>query len=481
LTRIPICRALVFLAGLCLQLQAAPLTAQAADYETLVVAPAAEIRLESTEPEVQVEVAWDGGLLTPSPAVVRAPEDGDHWLVVASRDAAGNISPVRWIRLRVDGEPPIVELAIEPEPVDGDDGRRWVPADTRVSASARDALSPVVELGLDPGSGEAMLGVADATASLPPEGDLAVRAWASDSLGNRSQDLIAKVSVDPWPPTGSLDFSGPQAEVEGELVVNGEVIVTAALEDQGSGLATWTPRLDGEEVDESAWRAPWEPGEHRVDATAMDRVGNRAVLEEVTFTVDVEAPAISWSVRNAARRGCEERVYHVPPVAVVVEAADDRAGVERLEWRTGESEWTPAEGLVETDAPSLSLRATDRVGNVSLEEASWGLDTEAPEIAFVAPGGDLASGATVTLGVGESATLRASDDSCRVVSVRHRLLRRLWWREDRYVVQREPWIDSSGAILFDEDGAFLLEAEALDPFGKRTYAEWLIDVGEAAP
>jgi len=131
--------------------------------------PGDRIALQPAEPGAGVEAALDGGPLRPVDGMLEGPAEGDHWLAVASRDRAGNLSPVRWIRLRVDDQPPVVELLTEPLPVVVA-GKSWVPPGSRAVARAVDAQAGLASLGLQVGDQRQETSQGELVGELPQAG-----------------------------------------------------------------------------------------------------------------------------------------------------------------------------------------------------------------------------------------------------------------------------------------------------------------------
>lgn len=74
-----------------------------------------------------------------------------------------------------------------------------------------------------------------------------------------------------------------------------------ALDDSGPPRVVCS--LDGQEVDDAAWRGPWAPGRHTAGCQAYDAAGNRGELATFTFVYDVEAPTLIWGVEGEGARG----------------------------------------------------------------------------------------------------------------------------------------------------------------------------------
>ncbi len=250
--------------------------------ETLIVGPTETLSFRTPEAGAGLEAALDGGLLKPIGQTLTAPAAGDHWLAVAGRDGAGNLSPIRWIRLRVDSEPPRVDLWTEPMPVDRN--RRWMPPRAAVTASAEDDLAGIAGLFLAVGDEVREVRQRSVMVELPPEGEAAVRAWVVDRAGNRSAESTLDLTIDATPPSGEIRVGCSPAP--GTAVVATAVVATAVVApdcridvevvDRESGGVTWTPRIDGEDAPAGELGGPWVAGAHVVEVQARDAVGNEA-------------------------------------------------------------------------------------------------------------------------------------------------------------------------------------------------------------
>ncbi|HMB55257.1 MAG TPA: hypothetical protein VKU40_18205, partial [Thermoanaerobaculia bacterium] len=186
------------------------MAASAAEEETRYASPGGVLELAAEEGVV--EAAVDGGALVPVPGGLTVPaEEGSHWLALASRDAVGRTSEVRWVRLVVDGAPPAIELSTEPAAA-AVDGVLWTGSAARVVARASDEVSGVARLGLTCGGepvvesgGEATCSLADLAGSASAE--VAISAWAEDVAGNRAETTTAW-RLDAAPPRVALAIEG---------------------------------------------------------------------------------------------------------------------------------------------------------------------------------------------------------------------------------------------------------------------------------
>jgi len=439
-------------------------TAQPA--EDLIVGPGDRIALQPEEPGAEVEAAIDGGPLRPVDGMLEVPAEGDHWLAVASRDRVGNLSPVRWIRLRVDDQPPVVELLTEPLPVVVV-GKSWVPPGSRAVARAVDAQAGLASLRLQIGDQRQEASQAELVGELPPAGEVRLRAWASDRVDNSSAAVELEVTVDGVAPAAEIRLVGPAVEVDEGWIAGPEARLAATVSDAHSGVDRWTPRLGGEEVDPQRWQGPWPAGSYLADLEAVDRVGNRALVGGLPFRVDDAGPVIAWQVLDDGVEVGGEFFYR-GPVRVQVAATDDLAGVASLEWILPAGGAQPVRGLIVTDAEQMQLRAVDRVGNSSLIEVGWHIDTDGPELSIRDPEGQaVASGGRLEIRLDQQLKLDASDAGSGVAEVIY-----------RYGLVG-PRRSLPQQLEFRHPGRFWLRLTAVDRLGNISRGDWTVVVRRA--
>lgn len=441
--------------------------------ETLVVRAGEEIRLLPGE-ALQPLAALDGGLLRPVASTITAPsEGGEHWLAVASRDRLGRLSPIRWQRLQVDADAPRVSLTSRPEPVDVG-GTLWVPGATRVEARASDEVAGVERLQVifTDADGERSQSVDGERLEieLASQGEVTVRAQATDRVGWESEEARMNLSIDVEPPTGTLRFVGPQvagAGPGGEIVIAPDTRLVADLEDRHSGLAGWSAQTDGDEAAAESWSGPWAAGEHSVAARARDRVGNEGVIGPLPLVVDAAPPQIAWEIGNQGFPGVDGTTWYIAPVEIRASARDAPAGLDRLEASLDGATFTPWEGARALDGDRLVLRASDRLGQTVSEAIRWQVDRQPPVIVLRDPAGQtVASGTSFTLIEGQALRVEVRDDQSGLVRSVHRL-------------NDHPESAVPEVLRFLDRGLFSLRVRAVDQAGLETRSRWKLRVTRA--
>lgn len=242
----------------------------------VVARPGETLILEPPETGAGVEAALGGGLLRPLPGgTLTVPAElGDHWLATASRDAAGNLSEVRWLLLRValppDDRPPRARASLEGLKV-------RVNGDLVVSPRAR--LDLEMEDGESgPGGWRVLMDGAEVEEGAWrggwPPGPHTVEARAVDRAGNETSVPPLRFVVDDAPPRLTWEVvGGREVDCAAGAAGGGEVTVTARAEDALTAVE-WLAWSVGDRV----WRAVPQEGVRATGGPllllAQDKVGN---------------------------------------------------------------------------------------------------------------------------------------------------------------------------------------------------------------
>lgn len=426
-----------------------------------------------------MEASIDGGSLAPVTEPLTAPDTGDHWLAVASRDRAGLLSPIRWLRLRVDAMPPQVTLHTEPAPVEHD-GRRWIPAASSAIARGEDTLAGLKHLFLAVDEDVDRAAAGELRATLPSEGTVRLRGWAIDQVGNRASESLLELAIDAVPPTGTIRVEGPQVESDVGTVLAPNSRLIAEPRDDASGLATWTARIDGLDAPTGALAGPWSAGPHRVEIVAQDRVGNSATLDPFRFVVDGDGPEIRWRVVSEGAQNDAGETYYLPPVEITAEASDAPAGLADLQSSADEESFSPLAGPISSTTDHVFLSATDRVGNRRQVRAAWLIDLEAPALQLETSAGErIEPGGSLSVQQGEVIRVHAVDAGAGIESSSYTIDERAWrfWRRTWWPGDRLPLPE---ALTLSRPGRIVLVVESFDRLGHRATASWTIDVHRAS-
>ena len=135
----------------------------------------------------------------------------------------------------------------------------------------------------------------------------AVSSSGLDGYPSAAADFTILSAVeDTDPPEIRVGFTGPRLAPRSGLndrwIVGPGMEIEVEVEDGVSGVESWTPAINGEEVTPEALAGPWVRGEHTLSVVAEDRAGNRREVE-VPFTYDPDPPELSWGVEGGGKLG----------------------------------------------------------------------------------------------------------------------------------------------------------------------------------
>jgi hypothetical protein len=196
-----------------------------------------------------------------------------------------------------------------------------------------------------------------------------------DGVGNWSASGTFTVLVDTTPPTVSIGNApaDPSGSSEASISFSGD-------DGTGSGIAGYACQLDGgtfEPCSSPLEYSGLEDGEHTVTVRATDNVGNTSTPASHTWTVDSTLPAVSIDSAPPDLTSSTE--------ATVSFSASDSDGIASLECQFNEGAWEACSSPVSYTGLSdgehtVTVRATDNVGNSSSASHTWTVDTTPPTV-----------------------------------------------------------------------------------------------------
>ncbi|MEM7355684.1 MAG: LysM peptidoglycan-binding domain-containing protein [Acidobacteriota bacterium] len=192
----------------------------------------------------------------------------------------------------------------------------------------------------------------------------------------RGFEILSAVE-DRTPPGIRIAFTGPQrvAPRQGlneHWIVGPGMAIEVEVDDNSSGVESWTPSIDGEAIAPAALQGPWVDGEHTVGVAVTDRAGNRNEREK-SFVYDSEPPRMSWGREGAAASG---RSSNEPGEGLEGSGPVMRG---RREIRIGKHTWE-----IDSDLGQIRLRlvrgksiAFEGLGSLGYDEGLWILAEDA--------------------------------------------------------------------------------------------------------
>ncbi len=449
---------------------------------TLYARPGGQILLPVGGLGSAFEAALDGGYLQPVTAPMLAPESGDHWLALSERDAKGSLSPIRWFRLRIDGDPPRSELILDPPAARGDQGLLWVREGTRVSVRAHDSEVATGKLRLQSPSGGRQTD--SPRAVLKGAGPFELQAWAEDGAGNRSDASELRLHVDNAPPNIRVSFLDEITSGSVNPVVAPWTRLAILIDDEQSGIEHWViSSAEGEwrssEATGASERKPslgpvsmvlnkkgealgaqwatWLPGHHELEITAVDRTGHSAGAT-ISFDVEGTPPNIQWTILSDWAVAPTGHLVCRSPMVFRVKASDN-SGVRNLLWSTDSKEWKSASGPIRVRAPLL-VRAEDTVGNTTEMTLPCRPDEEAPKIVIQTPEFEHHGPAIpIELTVGQTLIIKTDPP-------------KPFLSKYQYSLDAAPLADAPPKLTFRKPGNHILRVIAQDLAGNRVDYQW---------
>lgn len=228
--------------------------------------------------------------------------EGPHLIRYYAVDKAENREPDKYFHYASDLSTPVVTVRSS-EPVIFRDGRNYISGRAVMHVSADDALSGTGKI-LYSLNGKDYIPYVSGIA-VPSEGGINLRVTAEDKVGNRTDAFsfvrnagdvektgAMAISVDSLSPSVRIVPGSPIAVLEGKNVSPRGAVFTVEGEDSGSGVSTLLVRVDGK-----GDFVPYEgvlvfntPGNHFIEARAVDRTGNESAVVTESFIVDPIPP-----------------------------------------------------------------------------------------------------------------------------------------------------------------------------------------------
>jgi hypothetical protein len=291
-----------------------------------------------------VEYRIDDGEWTPYTTALPIEEDGVQTVTARATDRAGNVAE-RSLEVRVDATAPVTVATLERS---GDS--------VEVTLVATDGGSGVDRIQWEgPGTfwGTYQAPFTRALTEAPQTIEFA----ATDVAGNEEERVSIELpALDP-------DTEAPVVTIEPDREPNragwydGPVGVSVTATDAASDVASIEVSIDG---------GDWIPytdaltitadGVSKIEARATDAAGNTAEPVRREVSIDTVRPTVAGAVDRAM---------------LTIDGADDRSGVERIEYSVKKNKkpstgWKEYTGPFHVDAKSvISMRVIDAAGNVS--------------------------------------------------------------------------------------------------------------------
>ncbi|HNX59988.1 MAG TPA: hypothetical protein PKK43_12885 [Spirochaetota bacterium] len=228
--------------------------------------------------------------------------EGPHLIRYYAVDKAENREPDKYFHYVADLSSPMVTVRSS-EPVISHEGKNYISGRAVIRISADDALSGTGTI-LYSLNGKDYIPYVSGIV-VPSESGMNLRVTAEDKVGNRADifSFVRKagdidktgamaINIDSSSPSVRIVPGSPVAVLEGKKVSPRGAMFTVEGEDSGSGISTFLVRVDGK-----GDFVPYEgalvfntPGNHFIEARAVDRTGNESAVVTESFIVDPIPP-----------------------------------------------------------------------------------------------------------------------------------------------------------------------------------------------
>lgn len=195
-----------------------------------------------------------------------------------------------------------------------------------------------------------------------------------DMLGNLEMAKKKEIFVDKTRPKITLAPHTRYAENMGKKYFSPGAEFRLEASDRDSGVREIRYSVDSQswEVFYADYLRIYKDGEHSVSAVSEDNVGNVSEQATLFFSIDSTPPEVHLSYFPVMK--FKGKDYCKLPVTFHVDAADYGAGVDNIQYKFQNTEWSLTDGdirITETDQDELmiAVRARDKVGNTSSVKA----------------------------------------------------------------------------------------------------------------
>ena len=266
-------------------------------------------------------------------------------------DNAGNTIETTVEVKNIDKDEPIISIS--------GNTAKWTNQDVILTGSAIDTKSGISELWY---SYDKINWFEGATAHI--SSNRTVYFKAVDNVGNTAISSIDVNNIDKEDPT--VDITG-----NAETWTRNNVTLTANAADDASDIAKIEYSFDG-----AAWvtsKTAVVSKNGTVKFRVTDKAGN--VIEESVdvIHIDTDGPTIDISGNPTE--------WTNDSVTIVATAADDKSGVEKIEYKINNSGWTTGRNVVVDKNATITFRVTDKVGNYTESTVSVSkIDKDAPAL-----------------------------------------------------------------------------------------------------
>jgi hypothetical protein len=312
-------------------------------------------------------------------------KQGDHTLTYYAMDLTGNREEERTFAFTIDKTPPVmVQEMVGKSFISG--GKEYASGKTQVKLTTFDNKAGVKEVFYSVNDA-AFVRYEKPFYPADVKGDLNLKAYALDNVGNRSEitgqgESLTIPYFDLSGPTVSHAFTGPVFIMRDTVFISARTGVVLKATDSESGINRIEYAVDNSETMPYSTSFSLEKeGLHTLEVTAYDNVENTG-HSEFNVKLDNTGPEISvvFSIRPFGSRPVDGKVVDIFPLHAVIflSCTDALTGFDAMFYSLNgatEKRYTaPIGSFISAGIYTLKIRALDKLGNESLKEILFGLE-----------------------------------------------------------------------------------------------------------
>ncbi|NLD94414.1 MAG: hypothetical protein GX639_17295 [Fibrobacter sp.] len=263
------------------------------------------------------------------------------------------------------------------------------------------------------------------TISFDKQKEYTIRYYALDRVGNSGTIQTQTFTLDLSAPVSSLLLN--KGSLPKDPVLSSKQQLQLVAIDSLSGVKDSWFKFDSNarfsRTGGTIYLGRLAEGEHSISFYSVDNVGVAEDVKTVSFYIDNTPPAIRLAFTGDYFTGRNDIAYVSPRASVTIEATDNKSGLDRIEYASGDGAFTAYKDPIipsGTGKTTLTIRAVDKRGNVSpLTYKTIQVDAKAPQSKNSVNGNVYKNANQVYLTPASKITLTASDDLSGVKEIRY--------------------------------------------------------------
>jgi hypothetical protein len=296
------------------------------------------------------------------------------------------------------------------------------------------------------------------TVYLDKQKEYTIRFYALDRVGNSGTVQTQTFTLDLSAPLSSLLINKEPLSKDPVLSSRQQLQLVAA--DSLAGVKESWYKIDQTDrfsrTSGTIYLNRLEEGPHTISFYSVDNVGVAEDVKTVSFYIDNTSPVIQVTFTGEHTAGRNDMVYVSPKTAIKIEAADNKSGVDRIEYALGNETFTTYKDSISPPTAvktTLAIRSVDKKGNMSpLKYQPVQVDAKAPQSKSSISGNMYKNANLIYVTPESKITLTSSDDLSGIKGI-------------RYSIDNVPEADYNTPFSVNGDGRHVIRYFAKDNVG----------------